>query len=293
MSREFCIHKDGTLVGACQRFFGSDGYVGSHFLSQKPHSHGDGKRYVFCPQEYMNTSSSKKKVKSNVVGRGRFRPQLGKTHKRSPSATRRRNALHSKRSKRNAPYRFKGTELIHNILDVGTPAFYYERLGYHRNRYRRQRRNWVEPRYPPWGFRLLSERKFTLPMTVVKAIERIYSSVKYTPKPVRRERVRPRGNSQVRSTSRSRSQGDVIARLEAFLESSEGLNLPIDKFNRLNESLEEEILMRKRREYAKIYHFDRTVASAAYQEWLQNRYGSKPIKAHLVKGDRPDWIRPS
>jgi len=140
----------------------------------------------------------------------RGRPRLGKTHRRSDEAKARRNER--KRRRPRTTYRFSGTHLIQNVLDFGSPKNYFGRLEYHRNRYIKQGRTWVQPRNPPSGFRLLSNRSYTLPGLVVKALERIYSVPTVSTKKPSRMRV----TSRIRER-RNHSQADVVARLEHYV----------------------------------------------------------------------------
>lgn len=146
--------------------------------------------------------------------RPRGRPRLGKTHKRSEEARRRRNARKNRKSGR---YRYQGTHLIQNVLEFGSPKNYFGRLTYHKKRYEKRSKPWVDPRHPPSGFRLLSEKSYTLPMIVVEAIERIYS-VKpvykaQPPKVVKRSpRDRTREDSLTRIYTDIKSVEDVMTR---------------------------------------------------------------------------------
>jgi len=194
----------------------------------------------------------------------RGRPRMGKTHKRSQAAKTRRNL----RSRRNSRYRFTGTHLVHNIMEFGSPKNWEGRIAYHRNRYAKAGRPWTEPRQPPCGFRLLNSKHYDLPQIVVDAVTRIYSG-----NPVITYRAKgPKSNVSSR-TPRNRSQSDVIKSLEVFLEEN-SMRIPLERWNALNASLEEEILMRKRRSLYTEHNGNYTRVCIEYEKWILERYGS-------------------
>jgi hypothetical protein len=173
----------------------------------------EGKRSTRCVcGEYWHHWDLKPKPKRLLPER-RGRPRLGKTHKRSDSAKQRRNAIwNSKCSKKKggkySRYRFRNTELIQNVLDVGFPPKWENRILYHKNRYIKAGKPWVD-RPKPWGFRLMNSKRYSCPDPVVRALVGIYQDTnKVVLRPPRKPKVfKP--SSRVR-TPLSRDRTAVI-----------------------------------------------------------------------------------
>jgi len=128
------------------------------------------------------------------------RPRFGKTHCRSVEAKIRRSL---RRKSRKGRYRFVGTELLENVLDVGYVPL--SRYKYHEARYKKAGRPFTLKQ--AWGFRLRNQRRFDLPDIVVGALCRIYS-VEPVKVPIVRRAVTP----SVR-TARNRTRDDSVTRI--------------------------------------------------------------------------------
>jgi len=143
----------------------------------------------------------------------RGRVPLGKTHSRSSAGKARQNARRkANRGRSTTTYRYKGTELMFNVIELGSPP--KGRYAYHKARYTKAGRPW-EHRTPPFGFRLMSDRKkFTLPTTVVDGLIRIYSN------PVIVDRFPKRGGRVTASRApRRRTRSDSLNRsIKAFMD---------------------------------------------------------------------------
>jgi hypothetical protein len=136
------------------------------------------------------------------------RPRLGKTHQPSKEGKRRKNAISKAkqlaRKGRRGAYRFKGYELLFNVLDIAYVPM--ERYEYHRARYMRKGKPFNLQR--SWGFKLPNSRKCNLPSTVVQSLIGIYSNpvlVPVQPKPARAKVVKRTPRRRTRSDSLSRA----------------------------------------------------------------------------------------
>lgn len=199
-------------------------YAG-RFAGRQAHRHSDGKWYVL-----------RIPIPTRVG-----RPRLGKTHVRSPEAKERRNAARKQRTVY-TKYRYSHTDILYSVLDAGQVP--EGRLAYHRARYAKAGRPWVE-RPLPWGFKLKHQRKYTLPILVVEALYRIYSVT-----PVCSARREKKGTVR---TPRARTRSQTIERLQKELQSLEDPwgsdKSKLARYNVVNQILQEEIELRARRNF--------------------------------------------
>jgi len=190
---------NGTLINI------PEGYVTAQ--------HGDGYNMSGKkgPTIKMMLDHPYKKVES-LQKRGR--PRMGKTHKRSSEGRKRHHKRYNEslkaRKGRCTKYNFTGAKLLHNVLDVGEVPRYFNRLAYHRERYHKSGKTWVEPKRAPNGFRLLGSPRYSLPMVVVDALMRIYNRIELVPKK----------GKPTKRTPRRRSTSQTIDRLKDLLDTN-------------------------------------------------------------------------
>jgi hypothetical protein len=142
------------------------------------------------------------------------RPRLGKTHVHSKEGKRRRNAISKskrldKKGRRSA-YRFKGFELLFNVLDIAyVPK---ERYLYHQRRYLREGKAFSLRQ--AWGFKLPNSRKCNLPSTVIQSLIGIYSNPVLVPVKTLRSSTRKGPTRAPRRRTRSDSLSRAISAFE-------------------------------------------------------------------------------
>jgi len=193
--------------------------------------------------------------------RGYFR-----THTRSKEAVARRRAKRSHK----APYRYKDYHLIENVLDIGIVP--KGRYTYHQRRYEKAGRPFKLKQAS--GFKLASCTKYRCPDIVIKALVKIYdpdNCVKNT-RPVK-------GPKRLR-TPRARTRTQTIERLEAWL-SDPRCYENIKLFNRVNDTLEEELRLRDRRNHYETYPKDKWPEAieplVLHEKWRERKNASKRI----------------
>jgi hypothetical protein len=126
----------------------------------------------------------------------------------SKEGKRRRNAISKskrldKKGRRSA-YRFKGFELLFNVLDIAyVPK---ERYTYHQKRYEREGKAFRLKQ--AWGFKLPNSRRCDLPSTVVQSLIGIYSNPTLVPV----EASRPRARKGSKRAPRQRTRSDSLTR---------------------------------------------------------------------------------